>query len=426
MVAVLLAFYVISMMDRLVITMMVDPIQRDLALSDFQMGLILGPTYALANALAVFPLGWAADRVRRPRLLFGSVATWSLATAGSAVARSLSGLVVGRLGVAVGEAALLPAAYSMIADKFPTRRLMTALAVFGMGPKIGTAAAFMTVGAVFAAVDKMSPLSLPWVGPMHAWRMVMLIIGAPGVLFAFLALTISEPARIAKTIGPQPVGGLLSFLSSNRAVIIPLLTGFSLMGICSGALNNWTPSYVTRAFGWGPARYGPAMGIISLIGAWAVIPKGLAVDWLFARGMRDAHIRFYTWVQLAILPVAVAAFLVKTPMVFLILYGAVNIVALTYLIYASAVVQLLSPSHLRGRVVSIFLFCSSVLAQGVGPAATGALSDFVFKSKSGLGPALAIVSISSLLLSLLALRWALRAMRGLRFPTLDAPVPSGA
>lgn len=411
MLCVLLLLYVLAMMDRLMLTMLVQPIQDDLGFSDFQISLILGPAFAFSNALAVFPLGWAVDRYRRKRILFCSVVFWSAATTASAFARSFQTLFAGRVGVAVGEAALLPAAYSLIADRFPRRRLTTALAIFGMGPKLGTAAAFAAGAVIFSFSAKIGSIDLPVVGTLESWRLALFMIGAPGLLLALLALTFAEPLRrnLAQTSGRH--AGVTAFMWGNRRTFGPLLVGFSLMGVCSGALNNWVPTYLTRQFGWSPVQYGPIMSVISLAAASAILLKGVAVDWLVARGVRDAHIRFYTWLQGASLPVLVAAFFVASALGFMVLFGIVNVVVLTYLLYASAIIQILSPNELRGQVTAVFLFCSSVLAQGIGPSLVAALTDFLFGDPAMLGASLVIVSASALAGSFLALRISLRSMQ---------------
>lgn len=127
---VLWLLYAVSFLERYIITMLVDPIKRDFDLTDLQMGLILGPAFAICYALATVPLGWAADRFSRRKVIFGGVAVWSLATMSVAVARTFGGLFAARAGVGLGEAALTPSAYSLIADRFPRKRLTIAFAIF--------------------------------------------------------------------------------------------------------------------------------------------------------------------------------------------------------------------------------------------------------------------------------------------------------
>jgi len=127
MVAVLFGLYVFSWLDRLIISMLVEPIKGDLALSDFQMSLLLGPAFALSYAFFGLPLGWAVDRWSRRWIIFGGVTTWGLATAACGLAQSFETLLIARILVGVGEACMIPAAYSLLADEFPRERLTVAV-----------------------------------------------------------------------------------------------------------------------------------------------------------------------------------------------------------------------------------------------------------------------------------------------------------
>ena len=107
--------YVLAWLDRLIISMMVGPIKESLALSDFQMNFVLGPAFAISYAIFGMPLGWAADHYARRWVIFGGILTWTLATVACGFANSFPALMICRIFVGIGEAALLPAAYSLIA-----------------------------------------------------------------------------------------------------------------------------------------------------------------------------------------------------------------------------------------------------------------------------------------------------------------------
>jgi MFS family permease len=129
MVGVLFLLNVLSMLDRLIVTMLVGPIKAELLIGDFQMSLVLGPAFALFYALFGMPIGWAVDRFARRWIIFFGVSVWALATTASGFARSYEALLFFRICVGVGEAALAPAAVSLIADAFPKERVTTALSV---------------------------------------------------------------------------------------------------------------------------------------------------------------------------------------------------------------------------------------------------------------------------------------------------------
>lgn len=407
MLAVLLACYVLSALDKLVIYMLVDPIQQEMGLTDFQISLLIGPAFAICFGLAGYPLGWASDRLSRRWVIAGGVTFWSMATIGTALSRTFGGLFVARIGVGVGEAALAPSAYSLIADRFPRKRLTTALSIYGMGPKLGTAASFVIGSAVIGLATSVGHVELPLVGVLSPWRLALLMIGLPGVLFAMLMFTFREPARRGRKATAAAANGLVPYLKANWKLYGSLLIGFSFAGMAAGGLIAWAPTYMTRHFGWTAQHYGPIMGGVSLIAAWSIMAKGVAIDWLYARGVQDAHVRFYTWLLALAAPLTVAAFVVQNPYAFIILYGAVNVVAVSFMLYVSATLQILAPSEFRGRITAIFMFMITVVAGGAAPTIIASLTDFVFRDKMALGLSLGLVSVIGLSLAWVMLRYAL-------------------
>src|SRR5262245_20353168 len=129
----LAGLYWLSLLDRFIISLLVDPIKRDLGLTDVQFGLLHGLAFMGSFTLFGLMFGVLADRYDRRKVIFVGVALWSLATAVCGVAQSFGHFLLARIGVGVGEAALNPSATSMIADMFPREKLTTATAVYGMG-----------------------------------------------------------------------------------------------------------------------------------------------------------------------------------------------------------------------------------------------------------------------------------------------------
>ena len=101
---------------------MVEPIKHDLGLTDTQMSLLMGLAFGIFYTLMGVPLGRLADRISRRALIATGVGVWCLMTASCGLARNFGQLFVARIGVGVGEAALTPAALSMISDYLPARK----------------------------------------------------------------------------------------------------------------------------------------------------------------------------------------------------------------------------------------------------------------------------------------------------------------
>lgn len=414
---VLLFFYVLANIDRLVVTMLVEPLKKDLLLSDFQVSLLIGPAFALSFALFSMPFGWATDRYSRRSVILLGVVTWSFATLGSGLVASAAALGAFRSVVGVGEAAITPASYSLIADKFPRDRLTTGMAIFAMGPKTGQAVAFALGGVAIAFAGHLSMLGLPVIGGLAPWQLVFLMFGGVGVITALLALSFSEPPRHhAGQAAPGRALRLLTYVRANKRLVIMLLLGFSLLNTVNSGIVSWLPTYLTRAFGWTPIRYGPALGLVSLIAASSLVLAGVVVDRIYKRGVRDAHIRVYSWILVALIPVLIAAFLVRSPVVFLCLYGVIQALGFSYVLYMSTTLQIIAPPPLRGRLSALFTFVLNVVGMGIGPTLVAALTDFVFHDPQKLGLSMMIVAVVNGLGALVCLRLALPALK----PAMEA------
>ena len=243
MLAVLCALYIMSFVDRFIMTLLVTPIQDDLGFSDFQISLILGPAFAVFYALFGLPLGWAADRYPRKWVVFLGVIAWSAAAAGSGLARSFSGMVFCRAFVGVGEASLSQSAYSLLADAFPRRRLTLALSIYQTSAKLGSAIAF-AVGALAIAVAShlTAQTESVWSG-FKAWQVVLILTGAPGVLLAFLVFTFTEPPRRQERKAVVDSDHLIAYLRTRRRLIGLMLFGFTMVTISGYSLVSWLPTY---------------------------------------------------------------------------------------------------------------------------------------------------------------------------------------
>ncbi|MCU1719512.1 spinster family MFS transporter [Pseudomonas sp. 5P_3.1_Bac2] len=411
MVGVLLMFYVISILDRLVINMLVIPIQKDLGLSDFEISLLMGPAFAICFGLCGYPLGWMTDRFSRRGVIFGGIVFWSAATVMTGLAKSFPVLFAARMGVGAGEAGLQPAAYSLIADKFPKERMTTALSIFGMGPKVGTAFAFAVGGWVIAYSAAHEGLVLPLVGEVNSWRLAMLLIGAPGILLALLAFTFKEPARKNHV---KPAAGnvnVFTYMGQNKPLFISLLLGFAFSAVAAASLVSWVPTYITREFGWSPKEYAPVMTIVNVISASSILFKGVIIDWLYKRGIRDAHVRFYTWLLAVTPPLAIAAFCMTNPYWFMAMYAVVDVVLVSFLLYIAATVQLLVPNNMRGQTTAIFMLVTATIAAGIAPTIVASLTDFVFADQQQLGKSLMIVTTTASIIAFVVLRYSLRHLR---------------
>lgn len=409
MVAVLFLLNVLSMLDRLILTMLVGPIKSELLISDFQMSLVLGPAFAVFYALFGVPLGWAVDRYQRRLIIFFGVLLWAMATIASGFSRSYESLLFFRICVGIGEAALAPAAVSLMADAFPRERLTTALAVFQSAAKIGAALAMaigglaITYAATFLAGGKTV------FGVEQPWHLVMAMVGAPGLVLAFLIFTFREPPRQVRRVpgAVVPRGALTAFLKSRWQLWAAMFVAFNCISMLGFGLSAWMPTYFDRAFGWTPAQYGPGLSVTNMASAASLIVNGWIIDRLYGRGMRDVHLRFYIWLILLMSPAFLLIFWTDEPVLVLLCYALVQFVTVPFFVYVSAVIVMVAPAETRGQLTAIYLASFTVIGQGAGPTLVGAITDYGFGDESRLGSSLAIVTLSGIVVALALLRVAL-------------------
>lgn len=391
---VLFFFYFLSFIDRTVFTVLAVPLKESLQLSDTQISLAMGPAFMVCYAIFGIPLGWAADRLPRRWVIFTGTVVWSLATAATGLARSFAGVFVARAGVGAGEAALSPSAFSMLADRFPTNQLALALAIYQTAIYLGAGAAFALVAVILANVDQIEA-AIPWLAGLESWRLTFLLLGLPGLLFALLIFTFTEPAR-KRTASPAAVdegvgGELQNFLRQRAALLGLLAVGFGLVGLVAYAIQAWVPTYLQRQFHWQPQDFGPIVSIIYLINAMVLLGKGAIMDWMFKRGTRDAYVRLYLWLVVLSCPATIGIFLVNSPGLFIVLFGLMMVIVLPFQAYVMASVQIFTPPRLRGRITAGFIFAFSITG-AIGPVIVGLITDNVFADEAMLGWSLAIVT----------------------------------
>ena len=406
---VVTALYVGGYLDRFIITLVVSDIKLSLGITDTQMGLILGPAFALAYALFSLPSGWLADRYSRSLVIFWGAVLFAFATALSGMADTFTTMLLCRIAVGIGEASLVPAALSLIGDKFPKDRLTTAVSIFSMAPKIGVAVAY-ALGAVIVAAAAFLVSHLSLFEAVEPWRLVFVLTGLPSLMLGFLCLTFRGTKPVSVGRGGSEDNRAIKFLVKRKALFLPMLIGISAVLICGQAIVAWVPSHLDREFGWEAVSYGPLLGLVSAIGAGTLVLKGMVMDRLYARGVKDIHLRFFTWLLICTYPIAVASFLVSDRIFFVLTYAIISIVTIPCVAYAAVVIQMVTPSMMRGRVFALFSVPMAVIG-GLGPPIVGVMTDFFFRDEAKLGWSMALLIAVCLPIAIVSLRFALTGLR---------------
>lgn len=390
--AVLILAFAFSFLDRVILSMLMVPIQKDLAFTDIQLALLHGFAFAIFYALAGIPLGRLADSVSRKRLIAVGVFVWSLFTASCGLARGFVSLFISRVGVGVGEAALSPAAFSLLSDYFPPERRARAIATYQLGVTVGSAAAYLLGGLVIALASSGGTVNVPMVGELTGWRAIFMFVGLPGVLVALLILTIREPARREVAVVTSDRQTLRAWLSANAVTMSCFALGLSCLNIAFNALIAWGPTWMARVHALDSARIGLVLGLAmlfagcvgQLVGAWRS-------DRLLARGRVTAVFDTGALCGLALIPASVAT-MVPALGLAVPLIGAMLFLACAAIGHAPSLIGQIAPNHLRGQVAAIYLFAFNVIGTGVGPFVVAVLTERVFGDPLMVGTSIALTA----------------------------------
>lgn len=410
-VAVLTLLSCLSLLDRQIMALLVPDIRRDLGITDFQMGLLQGVVFSAFYVTFGLLFGWIIDRFSRRGVVYVGVTFWSLATAACGLAANFFQLTLARFGVGAGEAALNPAAYSMISDTFPKRRLSFALSVFGAGTYIGVGVSLILGGYLISAFPK-DGIDVPLLGHLSAWRAVFLSAGLPGVLIALLIWTMRDPPRRERLAGPtSSVGDTVRYMRSHWRFYTGHFLGTAMLAACGYGFQTWSPTFLLRKFEIPITQVVNILAPISVIGGVAGgLIAGLVVDRLFARGVRDAHLRYFIAAGIAQAVFLVLAMTASRLEVFVVFLFLANLMS-GYAGVGPAALQLVTPNNYRGQISAAYLFATSLLGTGLGPTIVGAFTTYLFQDDSKVGLAIALnAAICAPLASLLYI-FALKPMR---------------
>jgi MFS family permease len=373
-----------------------EPIKKDLDLTDTEVSLLPGLAYILFYSVAALPIARLADRYSRRSIIIGGIFVWSVATAGCGLAKSFAQLFIGRTCVGIGEATLTPSAVSMISDYFPRHLLGRAVSIFTSHSLVGAGIAYLSGGYIFLWFGKTGGISLAGFGAIHPWQMAFLVVSLPGFLLVLAMTTVLEPKRRGSVALSKPRvswSEMLRFVWLNRSPVLYVILGYALVSSGQSGLNVWLPAYFSRAFGWSPGQIGPPLGILNLIfGVSGIIAGGWLADAVRSRGYEDANIRV-TIVALAIgLPCTVLLPQSTSLIEALGFYIPSLFCGMVCLGTAAPALPIIVPGELKTQVVALFVLCSNLMGYGLGPTFVGVLNDVGFGSAGSLKYSMSIMS----------------------------------
>lgn len=371
--AMLTLTYGFSVMDRQILSILLEDIRLDFDLDDTQLGLLSGLAFALFYSTLGVPIARLADRVSRINIISISVALWSLMTALCGAANNFIQLFIGRIGVGVGEAGSSPPSHSMLSDYFSPSERSLALAILMMGSAFGSLFGLVLGG--YVAED-------------FGWRWAFVAAGAPGLLLALaLKWTVREPPRggLEKTTSTQTeyFSFALTLATLWRQPVYRWVTIAHISAVFSAyAIFAWLPTLYLRRFELDQSEVGVITGSLFLL---AGAPGYLFGGFLGGRLARR-NMRWLAWLPAITIGVAFPAYIGALSSSSVVV--ATSLFAVGLFMYQAnsgpsmALVQNVIPPNLRAQAVAVLFFCTNMIGLGLGPVVVGYLSD-MFATEHG-------------------------------------------
>ena len=383
-----------SQFDRTVVNLMVAPLKAAFSLDDTHFAMLQGVAFGSFYVVACIPIGRLADRYQRRVIIAAGIGLFSLFAMASGLARSYVQLFLTRVGVAVGEATLTPAALSMLSDLYPPHRLGRPVSAFLMSAPVGQGLAFIIGGGLLHWLTTSTALSLGPLSHLAPWQSAFILVGAPVLLLVPLFLLQREPLRRGPGGGqPLAVAEVVSVVRDPAARARPDVCRIrDAVNLVSYTFFIWTPTFLQRTYGWNIAQAGIAFGLIVLVcGTGGVFFAGWLSDRLTRSGRLDAQLRVAAFgfvgcgifgALAPLMPSAGAALAMLVPAIFL---------SMMPYPCAGTAIQLIIPNRARAQVTAIYVTLTTLIGLVVGPVVVGLMTDHVFHDPAQIRYSLAIV-----------------------------------
>jgi MFS family permease len=360
--------YVFNFVDRQVLVILQESIKKELHLSDTELGMLSGFTFAIFYVTLGIPIARLADKGNRRNIVTMALGLWSLMTACCGLARNFIQLLLARIGVGVGEAGGSPPAHAMISDYFPPEKRSTALSIYSTGIYIGVLIGFLMGG---------------YLNQHLGWRSAFFVVGTPGIIFSLLFyFTVKEPRRGATDLNAtlanqsHSLGEVLRHLYSTKTFVYLAIAG-ALHVFCVYGLLNWTPSFLQRLHGMKSSEIGASLGLIyGLGGAVGSFAGGLLTDYAGKKDKRW-YMKIPAYAIIISIPLVAGNLFLRNTSLSLACLGFCSLLQSMYLGPALAVAHSLVPASMRALTSAIFFLVINLVGLGFGPLVIGFISDLL-------------------------------------------------
>jgi MFS family permease len=423
---VLLAAYILSFIDRNVMAVLIGPIREDLDISDFQYSLLHGFAFSMFYIVLGIPIARLADHSNRKWIVTTGIFLWSIMCCLCGMARDLVTLFIARIGVGVGEAALSPPAFSMLADLFPPARQARAFAIYSLGVTVGGGLSAIVGGFVYQHFAVTGGATLPLLGHVSAWQMTFVSVGAPGLIIVALLSFIREPARrtegdLVATGTGTSLAEFWQYLKTHKRIYVGIIGANALLTVMTYGMLAWYIEFLIRTYGVSREVAGLQFGLINIIvGSLGAIVVGWSVEPMIRRGIIDAPARMMLIIACLVLVPAAAGPLSPNPTLAIILACPAMFLLNGFYGPGITALQMITPNRMRAQVSALSLFFANLLGLALGPTIVASLTDFVFGDDMALRYSLAVLPIALCPVAALLAYQALKPYRKAVAPQLQA------
>ena len=417
-VAMLCVGGIISMLDRQVMILLVEPIKRDLGVSDTGISVLQGFAVAVFYGVLAVPLGRLADTGNRRGIIAAGALLFALATISGGFALTFGALFAARLCVGVGEATLTPAGSSLIGDYLPPEKIGRAMGLFVGSSFAGSGLALVMIGALIAWLAAHPAVSFPIIGRPADWQVVFIAAGLPGLVFAAAMLAMREPPRgdgaalAGSKADSASIAEVLGFVGHHARLLVPVFLGLPLLAAGQFGLNVWTPTFFMRTYGWTPAEIGPVFGaMVGILSTSGVVAGGWLADRARAAGRVDANLLVAMAAALVAAPFVLAFPLAGGARLSLLLLGPVLFFGAMPFGAGPAAIPVLAPNRMRAQLMAVYLLFGNLVGAGLGPWLIAAFTDSILGDPLAIRYSIALVGSCVILAGATIVGLGARAMR---------------
>jgi len=369
--AILFLMMVFATADRFVFSLLIVPVKAEFGLSDTMMGLLTGPAFAILYATLGIPVARIADVGNRRAVISIALALWSAMTVLCGMAANLAQLFLFRIGVGIGEAGAVPPSHSLISMYYPPERRSVAFAVANVGSAMGSILV-MVIGG--------------WIVVHYGWRMVLIAFGLPGILVAMLAHFLLYENR---TGFPMPKFANIfgeSFEAAGRLFAIPayrhLAVVYTVYGFVAYGGFMWDITFFYRSFEIPFDKLTPILALSAIVSSVVGLMSGGFLGNYFSRKSLSWLARIPMYAMFGCFPLFLLKYIVPDFYLSVVLTTLGAIILMMFVAPFYAAVQAIVPEGDRGMATAIMVFLGNIIGMGLGPFATGFLSD-VFSQAMG-------------------------------------------